>query len=119
MAVTALNPGYKFEPKDLQKNFNGNQLLYVGWDHHLMFCAPFAYVLPPATTFRELRDEIMPAAFGLHPMFAGINWDEATWLLDNLPFQPELDASLEHQGIAHKSVLRFQTPDRGIGEKGI
>lgn len=119
MAVTALKPGYKFEPLDLQKNFHGNQLTYVGWDHHLMFCAPFCYPVPPTLTFKELRDNVMAEAFSAHPMFNDINWDEAAWLLDGKPFTPKLDAGLAEQGVGHKSVLRFQTPDRGYQNAGV
>lgn len=119
MAVNALKPGYKFEPRDIQANFHGNQITYLAWDHHLMFCSPFAYALPPATTFAELRDRIMPEAFGVHPMFAAIDWDQATWLLNGQPFTPKPDVGLAEQGIGHKSVLRFQTPDRGYRDAGI
>lgn len=119
MAVTALKPGYKFEPRDLQKNFHGNQLVYVGWDHHLMFCAPFCYPVPPELPFKELRDTVMAEAFGAHPMFADIDWDKTTWLLNDQSFTPDLDKSLAEQGINHKSVLRFQTSDRGYQNAGV
>lgn len=119
MAVTALKPGYKFPARDVQANFHGNQIIYIGWDNHLMFCSAFAYALPPTTTFAELRNTTMPISFGAHPMFADIDWDQATWLLDGQPFTPKLDAGLAEQGINHKSVLRFQTPDRGYQDAGI
>lgn len=119
MAVTALKPGYKFEPLDLQKNFHGNQLVYIGWDHHLMFCAPFCYPVPPSLTFQELRDQVMAEAFSPHPMFAAIDWDNTSWLLNNQPFTPQLNVSLEEQSINHKAVLRFQTQDQGYANAGI
>ena len=52
MAVQALKD-YKFPPADSQDKFHGGQLLYVGWDDHLMFCSPFAYCSRPSK--RECR----------------------------------------------------------------
>ena len=40
MAVAAVKP-YEFEPADAVGNFHGAQLLYIGWEDHLLFCAPF------------------------------------------------------------------------------
>jgi len=110
MPVRAITPDYKGEVKDRVENFHGNQIVYVGWDRHLMFCAAFAYLVSPEIPFRTLRDEVMPEAFSLHPEWEQINWTETTWLLDGEPFQPQLDVSLKDQGIGHKSLLRFQTP---------
>jgi phenol hydroxylase P4 protein len=111
MSLKALNPGYTGEVKDRIENFHGNQLLYVGWDHHLMFCAPFTFPVPPDMPFGRLRDEVMAAGFSPHPEWSLINWNSATWLLDGKPFVPVLDQSLQQQGIDHKSLLRFQTPE--------
>lgn len=111
MPVHAITPDYKGDVKDRVENFHGNQIVYVGWDHHLMFCAAFAYPLPPQASFKTLRDEVMPDAFSPHPEWEKIDWSKATWLLDGQPFEPQLDVSLKDQGIGHKSLLRFQTPD--------
>ncbi len=111
MPVRAITPDYVGEVKDLQANFHGNQLVYVGWDHHLMFCAAFAFPLPPTTTFRQLRDEVMVEGFSAHPEWKEIDWDSTQWLLNGEPFIPQLDVALIDQGIDHKSLLRFQTPE--------
>lgn len=110
MSVIAITPDYQGEMRDRVENFHGNQLVYVGWDHHLMFCAPFAYPLPPDMPFAALRDEVIAEAFSLHPEWSKIDWQQATWLLDGQPFTPDPAKSLKDQGIGHKSVLRFQTP---------
>src|SRR5690554_1103150 len=111
MPVHALSADYTGAVRDRQENFHGNQLVYVGWDHHLMFCSAFTYPVPPEASFRTLRDEVMPEAFSLHPEWDQINWDTTTWLLNGKPFEPQLDLSLKDQGIDHKSLLRFQTPE--------
>lgn len=111
MSLKTLKPGYSGEVKDRLENFNGNQLLYVGWDHHLMFCAPFTLAVSPDMPFGQLRDQVMASVFSPHPEWTQINWDSAGWLLNGKAFVPQLDASLQAQGIDHKSLLRFQTPE--------
>ncbi|MDP2095717.1 MAG: phenol hydroxylase subunit P4, partial [Hydrogenophaga sp.] len=39
MSVTAIGT-YDFPMKDVRENFPA-PLLYIGWEDHLMFCAPF------------------------------------------------------------------------------
>jgi len=111
MAVKAITPDYKGEVMDRLENFHGNQVVYVGWDHHLMFCAPFAYPVPPEMTFAALRSEVIPTTFGLHPEFAEVDWESVSWLLDGEAFKPNPEQALKDQGIGHKSVLRFHTPE--------
>lgn len=111
MAVIAITPDYKGEVLDKVENFNGNQLVYIGWDHHLMFCAAFAYPVPPEMTFETLRTEVLAEALSLHPEYAQINWDTASWKLDGADFTPQAGVALKDQGIGHKSALRFSTPE--------
>ena len=47
MAVSAITENYIGERLDRVENFHGNQVLYIAWDHHLMFCAPVAFAVPP------------------------------------------------------------------------
>ena len=110
MSVTAITPNYIGERKDRVENFNGNQLVYVGWDKHLMFCSPVAFALSPDTLFSTLEDETLPGAFNQHPDFAEIDWDKVEWHLNNQPFAPQRDKSLIEQGVDHKSVIRMRTP---------
>lgn len=116
MPVNAINDNYHFEPKDAEKNFHGNRLVYIGWDHHLFFCAPVAFPLPPEMPFGAIVQEILPNAFGMHPDFAEIDWDAVIWRLDGEVFTPDMEASLDSQGVGHKSVIRMETPGlSGLG----
>jgi phenol/toluene 2-monooxygenase (NADH) P4/A4 len=114
MAVQALKD-YQFSPADSQDKFHGGQLLYVGWDDHLMFCAPFAYCLPPNTRFGDLCEKIMPNSFGYHPEWAKVDFSQATWRKSGQPWQPDMDKTLAELGLKHKDVLRLSTP----GLKGL
>ncbi|MEH6628390.1 MAG: phenol hydroxylase subunit P4 [Motiliproteus sp.] len=120
MPVHAIIPDYKGEVLDKQENFGGNQLVYVGWDHHLMFCAAFAYPVAPDISFNTLLTEVIPSTFDLHEEFTKINWDTAEWMLNGQPFIPQLEVSLKDQGIEHKSLLRFHTPElKGFQNAGV
>lgn len=109
MAVTAIGE-YPVLPRDVKENFHGNIMVIVGWDKHLMISSPMAFPLPPDMPFGALVKEVMPAAFAAHPEWELIDWATVTWLLNGEAFTPDMDKSLEENGIDHKSVIRFQTP---------
>ena len=66
MSVVALKEGYTGEVKDHVENFHGNQLLYIGWEDHLMFCAPFCIPVPPAMPFGALVKDVLPGLYSAH-----------------------------------------------------
>lgn len=106
---------YRFPPADTQDKFHGGQLLYVGWDDHLMFCAPLAYCLPPDTRFGDLCDTILANSYGYHPDWKKVDFTQVTWLKSGQPWQPDMRKTLAELGVKHKDALRFQTP----GLKGL
>lgn len=108
MSVTALKP-YRFPPKDTVDKFPA-PLLYIGWEDHLMFCAPFCLPLPPDTPFGALREAVLPGIYGYHPDFARIDWDRVEWFKSGQPWTPDPARSLADNGLAHKDVIRFRTP---------
>ena len=109
MAVTSLN-GYIDKVMDGVDKFHGNQLVYIGWDEHLMFCASTAYPLPPDMPFAGIINDVIPGTYSTHPEFEEIDWNTVQWLLNNEPFTPDLEGSLKDNGIKHKCSLRFITP---------
>jgi len=109
MGVAAIKE-YRFDSADRVENFHGNQLLYVGWEDHLMFCAPFAFPFPPDAPFQAVIDGALPGAFGYHPDFAQIDWAKVEWFKSGQPWEPKFDQSLAENGLGHKAVVRFRTP---------
>ena len=109
MPVVAIKE-YVGEDKDRLENFHGAQLLYVGWEDHLMFCAPFCFPLPPVTPFKAVIEQVIPGAFGYHPDFAKIDWTQVEWLKSGRPFKPDAGKSIADNGLVHKDVIRFRTP---------
>lgn len=106
--------------RDRAANFNGDQLLYVGWDHHTMICAPIALRVSPTLRFGELVETLLPAsAFAQHPDWSRIRWNAVQWFANDAPFAPDRDANLAAQGLGHKTYLRMRTPDlTGIAGTG-
>ncbi len=111
MPIQAYFDNYKGEVKDRVENFHGNQLVYVNWDKHLLFSAPFTLMVAPSLTYAEFIKEVLPTAFNQHPQWSEVNWQTASWLLDGRAFTPQMKVSLIDQGINHKSFLRLQTPE--------
>ncbi|QNP58228.1 phenol hydroxylase subunit P4 [Paenacidovorax monticola] len=108
MSTVALQP-YDFPAKDVRGNFPA-PLLYIGWEDHLMFCAPFCLPLPPDMLFGALATQVLPGVFGAHPDFARIDWSRAEWLKSGQPWQPDPAKSLADNGLGHKDVIRLRTP---------
>jgi len=110
MAVVALNEGYTGPMRDRVENFHGNQLLYVGWDGHLMFCAPHCLMVAPDMTFGALANEVIPAMYGMHPDWPSVQLENIEWFRSRERFTPDFDASLASNGLGHKALLRLRTP---------
>lgn len=116
MSVVAIAPNYTGEIKDRVENFHGQQLIYIGWEDHLMYCAPLCIPVPPTLPFGTLRDEIIPKLYELHPDIARVDWRQAEWFRSGQPFTPDPAKSLADNGLGHKAAIRFRTPGlTGIG----
>lgn len=115
MTVNAIGT-YEFPPRDLEANFHGNRLLYLGWDRHLMFCSPFALLVDPAMGFAEWCEQVLRPAMAAHPDTAKVDFNASVWLLNDQPWVPDFAASLDANGLRHKDMLRLQTPGlNGLG----
>jgi len=114
MSVTAVAE-YDLPVKYTRETFPA-PLLYIGWEDHLLFCAPFCLPLPPETPFGALASAVLPGIYGYHPDFAKIDWATVEWFKSGQPWQPDPSKSLAENGLQHKDVIRFRTPGlTGIG----
>lgn len=100
---------YVFPARDVRANF-ALPLLYVGWDEHMMFCAPLAVPFDLDTRFADIATTLLPALYAEHPDFARIDWRTVQWFRGSTWFTPDPQRTLAEQGFHHKSVLRFRTP---------
>lgn len=110
MPVIAAVPDYRGEMLDRQEKFHGKQLLYIGWEDHLMYCAPLCIPVDPQTTFGTLAKEIIPNLYAEHPDLELIDWDKVQWLRSGQAFNPDFTASVLDNGLGHKAIVRFRTP---------
>lgn len=108
MSVAAVK-AYRFPPQDTRDKFPA-PLLYIGWEDHLLFCAPHCLPLPPDMPFGALATEVLPGVYGYHPDFAKIDWTKVQWFKSGKPWQPDPAKSLADNGLKHKDVIRFRTP---------
>lgn len=118
MPVTAIG-AYNAKPLDSQDKFNGAQLVYLCWERHLLFCAPFTFPLPPSMLFGDFLDQVLRPAIAQHPDASAVDFAKATWRLNDEPFIPDNLVSLAGNGIDHKSLLHLDTPGlTGIAGSG-
>ncbi len=108
MSVAAVKD-YRFPAQDTADRFPA-PLLYIGWDHHMMFCAPFCLPLPPTMPFGALVKDVLPGLYSYHPDFAQIDWSRVEWFKSGQPWTPDVNKSLADNGLKHKDAIRFRTP---------
>ena len=109
MQVAAVKE-YVGTPRDVVENFHGNQLVFIGWEDHLMFSSPFALPFPPTMRFGDIVEKVLPGAYGYHPDWARIDWSKVEWMKSGEPWVPHFNRTLAENGIGHKDAIRFRTP---------
>ncbi len=119
MAVKSIGK-YEAIMMDKVENFHGNQVVYIGWDKHRLINSAMAFPLPPQMPFSALLSDVMPQCYKDHPDFEKVVWDDSViWRLNGQTFTPDVNKSLEENGIDHKSLIRFETPNltglNGVG----
>ena len=101
---------YPVLQQDSVDKFHGKQLLYLCWENHLMFAAPFCIPVPRTLPFGAVIMEVLPELYGEHPEFEDIDWKRTQWFNSGKRFIPDVGKSLEHHGLGHKAVISFRTP---------
>lgn len=117
MAVIAIKE-YVGASLDVEANFKGNRLIFVVWNKHLMYAAPFALAVPPSMSFREFLSERLGTVIANHPDAPHVDWSKVEWDKAGKPWQPDMDKSLAENGVMHKDCMRFTTPGLN-GYKGL
>jgi phenol/toluene 2-monooxygenase (NADH) P4/A4 len=101
---------YPLRQQDTEDRFYGKRLIFLAWENHLMYAAPFCVPLPPTLPFGALVRDVLPELYGEHPEFEAIDWQRTQWFNSGKRFVPDFGKSIEHHGLAHKSLIRFRTP---------
>jgi phenol hydroxylase P4 protein len=101
---------YPLRQADGPEHYHGNQLVYLHWENHLMYAAPFCVPLPPTLPFGALVRDVLAELYGEHPEFESIDWQRTRWFKSGKRFVPDMGKSLAHHGLGHKCLIRFVTP---------
>ena len=109
MAVTSTKP-YVAVPRDLVQNFNGKQIVYVCWDHHMLFATPLMLVVEPGMLLGDMLENVVKPLIGPDPDSAAVDLTQVAWMKSGQPWVTDLGVSLAANGIVHKEQLRFSTP---------
>ena len=109
MSVCSLKP-YHGIAADTVGHYHGQQLIYLSWDHHLMFAAPFVVCVPPDLRFQDLVDTVLSPLIAADPDATEIRWEQVSWRMTDQPFSSTARMTLAENGIGHKALLRFHTP---------
>ena len=110
MPVKFVGDSYEFPCANRVENYGGDINIYVVWDHHLIYCAPNTYRLPPDMKFRDFLEQVFAPDYSQHPDTEKVDWDDGVWQLENEPWEPDLDKSFSENGITHNSFIRVTTP---------
>ncbi|MDR2188623.1 MAG: phenol hydroxylase subunit P4 [Azonexus sp.] len=109
MAVASTKP-YIGAPRDTVANFNGKQLVYVCWEHHLLFASSLMFCVEPEMTLGDFLHHTVRPLLEADPDSAALDFTRAEWQKAKIAWTPDFNASLAANGIRHKELLRFHTP---------
>jgi len=100
---------YEFPARDVAEAFTPDQLVFVHFDDDTCrFCAPAAFRVSPEVSFSDFLEQMVRPWLGSWPELAGIDFGVASYMRDQLPFQPEPEESLGAQGLGHKVLLTIR-----------
>jgi phenol hydroxylase P4 protein len=105
MAVKAL-ADYNFPAADRQENFGDDMLVNLFWDGNLFIDCPDAVRVPRAMKWGDFKTGVLDPWAAADP-----DYDPAAatdWRINDDPFEPDPDRSLEQLGIRHKQVVKFR-----------
>ena len=105
MPVVAISE-YKFPSKSRQELYGDDQLVHIWWKGNPYFVAASCFRFPKAMPWGALMD-VLKGFFAADPDFVPDSLDTATWVIDDKVVTPDPAASLEENGVGHKSLVQF------------
>jgi phenol hydroxylase P4 protein len=105
MAVRA-NYDYDWPSRSAAELYGDDQLVHVWWRGNPFFVSAQTFRLPKAMPFGELVG-LCKGFFAADPDFVPDAMDTVQWRIDKVDVTPDLSASLEANGVGHKSLVEF------------
>ena len=119
MTVKHLGDSYDFPSANREECYGGDINFYIQWEQHLMYACPSAYRAPKAMKFGDFLEQMLRPDYHAHPDTAKLDFSKLEWQRDQQPWQPDLDKSIEDNGIGHMDYLQFKSPElpgmHGVG----
>ena len=119
MTVKHLGDSYDFPSENREERYGGDINFYIQWEQHLMYACPSAYRAPKAMKLGDFLEQMLRPDYHQHPDTAKLDFAKLEWKHDQKPWQPDLEKSLEENGIGHMDYLQFKSPDlpgmHGVG----
>jgi phenol hydroxylase P4 protein len=99
---------YDFPSRSAQELYGDDQLVHVWYDGNPWFVAAACFRAPKAMPFGDFWASMVVPYHQEDPDWSD-SWTPAdfVWAVDEAPFEPDPDASLEALGVGHKSVVRM------------
>lgn len=105
MPVVAIGE-YKFPSRSAQELYGDDQLVHVWWKGNPYFVAASCFRFPKAMPFGALV-EVLQGFFAGDPDFVPESLNSVQWIIDDKEVTPDMGASLEENGVGHKSLIQF------------
>jgi len=106
MAVVAMYD-YDWPSRSAAEFYGDDQLVHVWWNGNVFFVSAQTFRFPKAMPFGALVNDVLKGFFTADPDFVPESLDGAKWKIDGVAVTPDLDASLEANGVGHKSLVEF------------
>ena len=105
MPVVAISE-YKFPSRSAAELYGDDQLVHVWWVGNPWFVAASCFRFPKAMPWGALMD-VLKGFYSADPDFVPDSLDTAQWVIDDQLVTPDPSASLEANGVGHKSLVQF------------
>ena len=110
MTVTNLGESYDFPSANREERYGGDINFYIQWEQHLLYACPSAYRAPVDMVLRDFLENMLRPDYAAHPDTAKVDFEKCEWKFDQKPWQPDLDKTLQENGIGHMDYLQFRSP---------
>jgi phenol/toluene 2-monooxygenase (NADH) P4/A4 len=105
MAVRAISE-YKFPSLSRQELYGDDELVHVWWKGNPYFVSASCFRFPKAMPFGDLVG-VLKGFYTADPDFVPDSLDSVQWVIDDRQVTPDMAASLESNGVGHKSLIQF------------
>ena len=96
---------YDFPSRDRIELFGDDQLVNVFWEGNIFIVAPGCFRVPRTMPWSELYENVIVPWASADPDFDSAK--VSNWRIDDEPFEPKPDDTLESLGVVHKGLLKF------------